>query len=270
MRVPIATTIRTALALSSAMLALCAVAARAEERREASESVVPISASLCSDMKARHVLNAGAPVDCSRLRLVKFVYHGFDGKPHADGEIVVMDAAADHVRQIFEALHQRGFPLQRAKLMNEYDGDDDASMEDDNTSSFNVRPVAGSSSISVHAYGLAIDLNPVQNPFLQRSGGKLAVSPRGGRAYVDRSNVRPGMAESIVDVFAAHGFVVWGGEWRNPIDYQHFQVSRRLAGALARASAADAERMFERYVERYRSCMRSRAGKRQACAKANG
>jgi hypothetical protein len=155
--------------------------------------------------------------------------------------------------------------------MNEYDGDDDASMDRNNTSSLNVRPVAGGNSISVHAYGLAIDLNPLQNPFLQRAGAEFSVSPKAGVAYVGRKSPRPGMSESVVDVFAYHGFTVWGGEWNNPIDYQHFQVSRALADRLARLPAADAKDLFDRHVARYRGCLRTRHGDeasaRRSCAK---
>jgi hypothetical protein len=238
------------------------------------ERVVAISDALCSDMKLRHVLNPGAPVGCERLRLVSFHYFGFDGRLHDDGEMVVMDAAADHVLQIFVTLRGRHFPIASAKLMNEYDGDDDASMDHNNTSSLNVRPVAGGNSISVHAYGLAIDLDPVQNPFLQRTGAKFSVSPKAGVAYVSRKSPRPGMSESVVDVFAHHGFTVWGGEWKNPIDYQHFQVSRRLADQLARLPAPDAKGLFDRHVARYRDCLRAtrdnEASARRSCAKGDG
>ena len=130
-----------------------------------------------------------------------------------------------------------------------------------------TRLVAGGSSISLHAYGLAIDLNPVQNPFLKRSGAQAGISPKASARFADRRNVKPGMSEPVVEVFAEHGFVVWGGEWRDPTDYQHFQVSRRFAGELARAPAAEAKRMFERHVERYRGCMRAPNATRRLCAK---
>src|ERR1043166_437980 len=246
---------------------------QAVERPKDADRVVPISAALCNEMKVHRVMNPGAPVGCDRLRLVTFGYLGFDGQIHDDGEIVVMDAASDHVLQIFVALRTRRFPLASARLMNEYEGNDDASMDRNNTSSHNVRPVAGGTSISLHAFGLAIDLNPLQNPFLQRKEGKPTVSPKAGADYLDRKNARPGMAEPVVDLFADHGFVIWGGEWKNP-DYQHFQVSRKLAGQLARASAADAKSLFERHVARYRACVRDAPDKgaaaRRSCANNDG
>jgi hypothetical protein len=260
--------------LLAGLLCLRAIVPADAEAQRKAERVLPISAALCADMKARHVLNPGAPVGCDRLRLVTFGYVGFDGTEHGDGQIVVLDAIADRVLEIFKTLYERRFPVESAKLMNEYDGSDDASMDRNNTSSFNVRAVAGGSSISLHAYGLAIDLNPVQNPFLQRAAGKVTVSPAASAAYLDRGKVRPGMAETVVDVFANHGLTVWGGEWATTTDYQHFQVDRKMANELARLSPADAKALFERHVARYRACVQNSRGKsataRRACARASG
>jgi hypothetical protein len=141
--------------------------------------------------------------------------------------------------------------------MNYYDGDDDAADVDNNTSSFNDRVVAGTNTLSLHAYGAAIDLNPVQNPFVTVTGGKHEASPAEGKLYLDRNVAKPGMAEPVIDIFADNGFSIWGGDWHNPIDYQHFQLSRALAERLTRVSAADAKAIFERQVERYRQCRRS-------------
>ena len=177
---------------------------------------------------------------------------------------MVLDAAADHVANIFRALLKMHFPIQQAKLLNHYDGDDDASMADNNTSAFNDRMVSGGTSISVHAYGLAIDLNPIQNPFLQREHGALHVSPEAGESYLNRADVRPGMAEAVVDLFAENGFTVWGGDWKSPIDYQHFQVGRGLARRLAESSDANARAIFEMQIEQYRRC-RDGGQSRKAC-----
>jgi D-alanyl-D-alanine carboxypeptidase len=202
------------------MLGLCllvshgvAVFAQETAQRVNDDGVEGISPALCVDMKRRHVLNPGAPVGCERLSLVKFSYIGFDGEKHRDGQLVVLDALADHVFRIFEALRERQFPIARARLMNEFDGNDEASMDNNNTSSFNVRRIIGGGSISMHAYGAAIDLNPLQNPYLKRSAELLSVSPKAGGDYLNRKNFRPGMAEAVVDLFAQHGFSVWGGYW---------------------------------------------------------
>ncbi|HEY4922419.1 MAG TPA: M15 family metallopeptidase [Xanthobacteraceae bacterium] len=238
----------------------------------ANDAVIPISAGLCADMKRHHVLNPGAPVGCERLSLVRFGYVGFDERFRDDGQIVVMDAAADHVLQAFITLRIRKFPIASARLMNEFDGDDDASMDRNNTSAFNVRPITGGGAISLHAYALAIDVNPLQNPYLTRSSGTLAVSPKAGSAYVRREPIRPGMAEPILNVLADQGFPIWGGAWHEPIDYQHFQVSRKLAEQLAQSSPADARALFERHVQQYRDCRQKAGGDtdsaRQSCAAA--
>jgi len=222
-------------------------------------TVSRISVEHCSVMRARKVLKSRPTVPCDRLRQVNFSYFGFDDQLHDDGQLVVMDVAADHVRQIFNALRDKHFPIARAKLMENYDGDDDASMADDNTSAFNDRTIKGSASQSLHAYGLAIDLNPLQNPFVVRGGKTAQVEPTAGGEYLDRSNPRNGMAESVIEIFADHGFLIWGGRWRNPIDYQHFQVDRRLAKEVSANSAERAQILFDSYVERYRACKQTTA-----------
>lgn len=219
-------------------------------------------------MKLHGVLKANSPVPCHRLRIVKFSYVDFGGATHHDGEIMVLDAAADHVRDIFEELLRRGFPIARAQLMQHYGGDDAAAMRGNNTSSFNHRALTGGGALSLHAYGLAIDINPVQNPYLAfEPDGQAQVSPEAGIRYANRVRQRPGkpvrqgMAEELVEVFAHHGFLIWGGDWDNPIDYQHFQVSRKLAQQLAALPPEKARELFERHVRQYRDCL-SAAGHR--------
>lgn len=225
--------------------------------------ILPISASACDDMKVHHVLGPDPPVGCARLRLVKFRYVDFAGSPRDDGEIVVMDAAASHVLQIFKSLFRMRFPIAKARPMQSYDGDDETSMRDNNTSAFNDRPIAGSATRSLHAYGLAIDVNPIQNPSLTRNGAALLFAPPAGVEYANRLNdrpfkqQRPGMAEAVVDVFAENGFLIWGGYWDSPIDYQHFQVGRKFAERLTALSAGQAEVAFNELVQRYRRCRNS-------------
>jgi hypothetical protein len=225
--------------------------------------IIPISAALCEDMKIRHVLGPNAPVGCERLRLLKFSYLDFAGAPRDDGEIVVMDAAASHVLRIFNSLREMRFPIAKAKLMNNYEGNDLASMSDNNSSGFNDRKITNGDSISLHAYGLAIDINPVQNPFVVRLGSTLDFQPPSGVEFANRLNDRPwkdsrrGMAESVINVFADNGFLIWGGYWDSPTDYQHFQVGRKMAERLASMPAREAEAMFNRVVDNYRTCRRT-------------
>src|SRR5258705_5856760 len=160
-------------ALPAFAILLCATPLFAQN----GDAVVPISPALCNQMKLRHVLNRGAQVGCDRLRLLTFGYVAFDGQPKSDGEMVVMDAVADHVLRVFVALRARGFPIASVKLMDHFNGDDDASMAQNNTSAFNVRPVAGTGSISLHAYGVAVELHSLQKPFIPRPWRKRKVAP---------------------------------------------------------------------------------------------
>ena len=244
--------------------------AQAETPPLARDSISLISDALCRDMRSSKVLNPGAPVGCERLRLVRFSYVGFDGALHDDGELMVLDAVADHVLAIFIALRSRAFPIASAQLMNRYNGNDDASMARNNTSAFNVRRVEGVNTISLHAYGVAIDLNPIQNPYVERGARGVEVAPPAGAGYVGRQNRRPGMAETVVDLFAHHGFAQWGGYWPRGIDYQHFQIGRRLAGQLAQLPYPKARAAFEQHVERVRACLQAarQKGERgvRACA----
>jgi hypothetical protein len=221
------------------------------------DTVSPIPEALCRDMRSTKVLNPGSPVGCDRLRLVRFGYVGFDGATHDDGELVVLDAVADHVMAIFVGLRNRAFPIASARLMNRYRGNDDASMAANNTSAFNVRRVEGSNTMSLHAYGVAIDLNPVQNPYVERRAQGIEISPPAGKSHIRRQDRHPGMAEAVVDLFAYHGFAQWGGYWPRGIDYQHFQVGRRLAGQLVALPYPKARALFERHVERVRACVQA-------------
>lgn len=221
-----------------------------------------LDAAACDRLKAAGVIAEHAPVGCDRLAVVRFPYIDFSGVQHADGEIMVLAAVAPEVGQLFHQLHQRRFPLARARLIEHYRGDDDASMRDNNTSAFNNRQITGGGPPSLHAYGLAIDINPLQNPFLQADAqGVARVSPPAGTAYLNRRSnrpgkpARPGMAEPLVRLFAQHGFTAWGGDWDTPIDYQHFQFSRASAERLAALPVAQARMLFLRQLGPLRKCL---------------
>jgi hypothetical protein len=165
----------------------------------------------------------GCPVPPARLRLLRVSYRGFDGRAHT-GRLVVAADATRAVTAAFRRLYRAGFPIRRMRPVSAYGGSDDASMAADNTSAFNCRPAvaAGPPRWSEHAYGRAVDVNPVENPYLE--GGR--VLPPDGRAFADRARRRAGMAEgTLVAAFAAAGWG-WGGRWASP-DYQHFSASGR-------------------------------------------
>jgi D-alanyl-D-alanine carboxypeptidase-like protein len=164
----------------------------------------------------------GCPVPPSQLRLLRVSHWDFRGRVHV-GELVVHAREARDVVSVFRRLYIARFPIRRLQLVDGYGGDDDRSMAADNTSGFNCRRVEGSTSWSAHAYGLAIDVNPVENPFILNG----RVSPPAARGYLNRSRVRPGMAvrgNVLLRAFAAIGWS-WGGRWTNPVDYQHFSAT---------------------------------------------
>jgi hypothetical protein len=172
----------------------------------------------------RYSYRAGCPVGPSELRTIQLSYWGFDGRPRF-GKLVVNRGVAHDVVTVFRRLYAARFPIRRMVPVSRYRGSDDASMAADNTSGFNCRFVAGTSRWSMHAYGLAIDVNPVENPYV--SGGR--VSPPAGTRYLDRSRRASGLALAggvLVQAFAAVGWK-WGGHWRGSVDYQHFSTTGR-------------------------------------------
>lgn len=163
---------------------------------------------------------SGCPVGLDDLRLLRVSFIDFDGVAKV-GELVVHKAIADAVVRVFGRLYAVRFPIRGMQTIEAYDGSDDASMAADNTSAFNCRNVPNTTHWSNHAYGRAIDINTVENPYLP---GKQ-IMPPAGRDYLDRRNIRPGMiaaGDAVVTAFKAEGFT-WGGGWRTGVDYQHFE-----------------------------------------------
>jgi len=163
----------------------------------------------------------GCPVGPADLRAVTVSYVGFDGRAHT-GSLVVNRLVTGEVQTVFRRLYRVHFPIHRMVPVARYGGSDDRSMAADNTSAFNCRYAVapGPKRWSVHAYGEAIDVNTVENPYLE--GGR--VLPPSGQPYVDRSNVRRGMALAggvLVRAFASVGWL-WGGRWTASPDWQHF------------------------------------------------
>lgn len=149
------------------------------------------------------------------LALIEVPYISFDGEIHK-GQLVVHTDVAEEVRQIFDALLERRFPIARVIPIVAYGWDDDASMAANNTSAFNYRLIRGTNRLSNHSYGRAIDINPALNPYTQYDG---EVVPRGARYDA----ARPGtVTDDIALLFKSHGWE-WGGEWSPHKDWQHFQ-----------------------------------------------
>ena len=166
----------------------------------------------------------GCPVAPAGLRRLRLSYWGFDGRAHT-GALVVNAHAVAPLTRVFARLYAARFPVRRLRPIDAYGASDERSLEADNTAAFNCRyaVAAGPKRWSVHAYGLAVDVNPVENPYLE--GGR--VHPRAGRAFLDRSRSRPGMATRggvLVRAFASVGWQ-WGGRWTGSPDYQHFSAT---------------------------------------------
>ncbi|GAA4154430.1 M15 family metallopeptidase [Actinomadura keratinilytica] len=168
----------------------------------------------------------GCPVPVSGLRMIEMTYWGMDGRPHDDGRLVVNAKAAEDLVTVFRKLYRMKYPIKRMEPVDVYKGSDFDSIEADNTSAFNCRAATGSSSWSQHAYGLAVDINPCENPYVSSDG---TVAHKHCVKYKNRSRRDPGVihkGDKVVKAFASIGWG-WGGVWSGAKDYQHFSSNGR-------------------------------------------
>lgn len=160
------------------------------------------------------------------LRYLHILHKTLDGKTK-EGEMITNYHIANEILSIFKELYEQNYPIEHVRLIDNYDADDEKSMEDNNSSSFNFRKISYSSKLSKHAYGLAVDINPLYNPYIKKVDGKESVEPINATKYVDRTKEYPykiTTSDLCYKLFKKHGFE-WGGLWNNSKDYQHFQVS---------------------------------------------
>lgn len=176
---------------------------------------------------SENTLNVGEQNDISYadLRYVHIIHYDFDGNL-AEGELICHNFIAEDLLEIFYDLYVSEYQIEKVTLIENYNGDDTASMADNNTSCFNYRVVDGTKSLSKHALGLAVDINPLYNPYIRydKKGGQT-VSPVEGEAYADRTVSFPYKIDPddlCYRLFTEHGFT-WGGNWNSSKDYQHFQ-----------------------------------------------
>lgn len=186
-----------------------------------------------SEEQIEYITGISYPVDSQTdityddLRYLNILYCDFEGNTQV-GEIICNVLIADDLLDIFEELYDRHYQLERVSLIDEFDGNDDLSMEANNTSCFNYRKVSGTTKLSNHALGLAIDINPFYNPYIvyDKSGnGNDSITPIGSEIYVDRSldfEHKIDENDLCYRLFKEHGFT-WGGDWKSTKDYQHFQ-----------------------------------------------
>ncbi|MEE0960180.1 MAG: M15 family metallopeptidase [Lachnospiraceae bacterium] len=166
------------------------------------------------------------------LRYVHILHKDFEGNTK-EGELVVNRLIAEDILEIFRELYNQSYPIEKVKLVDEYNADDEASMSDNNSSAFNFRFISYTTTISKHGLGLAIDINTLYNPYVKTVNGALNIEPANATEYVDRDKE----FEHKIDhndlcyrLFTEHGFE-WGGDWNSAKDYQHFEVSDAVSEA---------------------------------------
>ena len=184
--------------------------------------VMPIPDAVFARMQGKSY-KAGCPVKRSQLRYLRCLHRTAEGRALV-GEMVLNERIADDVLDILRQLFEHRYPIERMRLIDDFGGDDNRSMAANNTSSFNYRKVSGKASLSRHAYGMAVDINPLYNPYVRYKNGRRIVDPKAGEPYADRSRKHPYMIrrdDLCCRLFLAKGFR-WGGNWKRSLDYQHF------------------------------------------------
>ena len=159
------------------------------------------------------------------LRYLHVLHKDLDGSEH-EGEMIVNHHIAEDVLDILKQLYEADYPIEKIRLVDEYDADDEASMEDNNSSSFNFRFISHTTKVSKHGLGLAVDINTLYNPYTKVVDGERIVEPVTGEPYLDRDADFPYKIDEndlCYQLFTEHGFE-WGGSWEDGKDYQHFEV----------------------------------------------
>ncbi len=167
------------------------------------------------------------------LRYLHVLHKTIDGET-LEGELVCHEIIAEDLLEIFRELYDAGYPIEKIRLVDEYDADDESSMADNNSSCFNYRLISHSDRISKHGLGAAVDINPLYNPYVKQVNGRRNVEPANGVPYLDREADFPYKIDEqdlCLRLFLEHGFT-WGGAWKNSKDYQHFELPDRITDEL--------------------------------------
>ncbi len=167
------------------------------------------------------------------LRYIHLLHKDLDGSIH-EGEMICNKYIADDVCEIFEELYDADYPIERVRLIDEYDADDETAMEDNNSSSFNFRFISHTTRVSKHGLGLAVDLNTLYNPYIKMVDGELIIEPVTAKEYTDRSKTfsyKIDENDLAYKLFTEHGFE-WGGSWEDRKDYQHFEMPNEVVERL--------------------------------------
>lgn len=159
------------------------------------------------------------------LRYLHILHVGFDNNTHG-GELIVNKRIAEDVLDIFKELYKAGYQIEKVRLIDEYNAQDELSMRDNNSSAFNFRYISYSTTLSKHAMGLAVDINTLYNPYIKQVDGRLNIEPANAVQYVDRNRQFPHKIDHddlCYKLFTKYGFE-WGGDWEDSKDYQHFEI----------------------------------------------
>ena len=167
------------------------------------------------------------------LRYIHVLHKDLEGNTH-EGEMICNVYIAYDLIDIFMKLYEAGYPIEKIRLVDEYNADDETSMRDNNSSSFNFRFISHTTKISKHGLGLAVDINTLYNPYIKETSGKRILEPATAEKYVDRSRDFPYKIDTedlCYKLFTEHGFE-WGGSWKTVKDYQHFEVPDAITAIL--------------------------------------
>ena len=195
---------------------------------QAQELVDSFTKDTISDMVFTRIEGKSFKEDCTTLRedlrYLRVMHYNKDGEIRR-GELICHKDIADALLEIFQELYKAKYPIERMVLVDEYGADDETSMRANNSSAFNFRYMSGTMKLSSHSRGMAIDINPLYNPYVRQGKGGVRVSPSNAAEYVDRTKVFPYKivkGDLCYRLFKKHGFT-WGGDWKNSKDYQHFE-----------------------------------------------
>ena len=188
--------------------------------KQAFFSAQPIDDEVFARIQGKSYAN-GCTVSLDRLRYVRILYHGFDGQTHV-GEVICNSTLAQDLLEIFGGLYDAGYPIESVRLIDEFGANDETSSVANNSSSFNFRFIDGTTDLSLHGTGLAIDINPLYNPTVFTDGS--GCYPAAGAAYADRTKSfahKIDQNDLCYQLFVQHGWT-WGGSWKEDPAYMHF------------------------------------------------